>query len=143
MRLRSRTDYRHRRHLRIRRKVRGTAARPRMAIMASNKHIYVQFIDDEMGVTLAAVSTLGVEDGKNVAAARLLGKRAGETALVKGIKNVVVDRGGSKFHGRIKAIVEAAVESGVVIARGSAAAATSDADAAREDSESAQGVEEK
>jgi large subunit ribosomal protein L18 len=85
-----------------------------MAIMISNKHIHVQFIDDDKGVTIAAVSTSGKESKNNVATASLLGKRAVEVAKEKGITTVVVDRGGFKFHGRVKAVVDAAVKAGLV-----------------------------
>jgi len=85
-----------------------------MAIMVSNKHIHVQFIDDVKGTTLVSVSTKGHEQKRNVASAALLGKRAVETALGKGIKKVVVDRGGLKFHGRVKAVVDEAVKAGLV-----------------------------
>lgn len=86
-----------------------------MSIMASGKHLYVQFIDDGQGVTLAAVSTLGGDSKHNVAAARTLGGKAAEAALKKGIKSAVVDRGGFKFHGRVKAVVDAARASGIAI----------------------------
>ena len=110
----SRKERRVLRHLRIRAKVSGTAERPRMAIMVSNKHIHVQFIDDDKGVTLVSVSTKGQEDKKNKVSAGLLGQRASEMAREKGIKQVVVDRGGFRFTGRVKAVVEAVVKSGLV-----------------------------
>lgn len=113
MKLRSRKDYRQARHERIRKNVRGTAECPRMAISVSNKHIYVQFIDDENGVTMAGVSTLGGDLKRNVATAKTVGAKAAEAAKEKGIANVVVDRGGYKFHGRVKAIVEAFRAAGV------------------------------
>lgn len=110
----SRKERRVLRHLRIRAKVNGTAERPRMAIMVSNKHIHVQFIDDEKGVTIASLSTEGHEKKKNLASASLLGNRAVEVAREKGIKQVIVDRGGYKFHGRVKAVVDAVVKAGLV-----------------------------
>jgi len=110
----SKKDRRYYRRVRIRRKISGNSARPRMAVMVSNKHIHVQFIDDDKGVTLAAVSTSGKENKNNVASATLLGKRAVEVAKEKGITTVVVDRGGFKFHGRVKAVVDAAVKAGLV-----------------------------
>ncbi len=110
----SRKDRRVLRHLRIRAKIRGTAERPRMAIMVSNKHIHVQFIDDDKGVTIVSVSTKGHEDNKNMASATLLGKRAVDVALGKGIKQAVVDRGGFRFTGRVKAVVDVAVKAGLV-----------------------------
>jgi len=116
MKLNIRKQNRVRRHRRIRRKLFGTSDRPRMALWRSNRYLYVQFIDDEQSVTMAAVSTLGGEGNtKGVEAARELGRRAGAIAAEKGITQVIVDRGGFKFHGRVKAIVDGAVESGLSI----------------------------
>ncbi len=112
MKAKTRTDYRASRHKRIRKKISGTAARPRMAIMVSNKHMYVQLIDDDAGTTLVSASSVGTE-GNNVAAATELGKRAGEAAKEKGVSRFVVDRGGFRYHGRVKAIVDAAIEAGL------------------------------
>ena len=109
----SKKEMRDSRHRRIRRKVKGTAERPRLAVMVSGKYMYVQFVDDEKGVTLACASTLGGHAKNNIATARLLGRQAAEAAAQKGIKSVVIDRGGFKFHGRVKAIVDAASEAGV------------------------------
>jgi large subunit ribosomal protein L18 len=113
----TRKDQRKRRHLRIRQRVKGTAERPRMAICISNKHLYVQFIDDGAAHTLAATSTLQVEGvtGCNLAVAKQVGESAARTALEKGIRSVVVDRGGFRFHGRVKQIVESAVAAGLSI----------------------------
>lgn len=92
------------RHWRVRRKVIGTKERPRMNVAFTNQHIYVQFIDDAAGVTLAAVSTRGktVPDrdklAANVSSAKIIGKLAAEAALAKGIKGVVFDRGGARYH---------------------------------------------
>lgn len=113
MKLRTRKDYRQTRHARVRRGVRGTAERPRMAIMISNKHIYVQFIDDDRGVTLASASTAGASSRVNVATAKLVGEKAGKAAQAKGITTAVVDRGGFKFHGRLKALVDAVNGAGI------------------------------
>jgi large subunit ribosomal protein L18 len=113
MKLRSRTEFKTRRHWRIRKKVRGTAERPRMAIMVSLKHMHVQFIDDDRQVTLASASTLGKGKAVNVDSAKELGKQAATAALAKGIQEVVVDRGGYRYHGRVHAIVEAVREAGV------------------------------
>ncbi len=85
-----------------------------MCVMVSNKHIYVQLVDDEKGVTLASVSSSG-KDGvgkKNTEGAKLLGKRLAEIATEMGVKNVVFDRGGYKYHGRVKAIADAVREAG-------------------------------
>lgn len=113
MRLKSRKDYRRRRHMRGRKKIRGTVERPRMAIMVSNRYMYVQFIDDDKAITVASASTLAGNGGNNIATARLLGQRAAECARDKGIRDVVVDCAGFKFHGRIKAIVDAVMETGL------------------------------
>lgn len=95
-----------------------------MAIMKSNRHLYVQFVDDVAGVTLASAGTLGAEGKNDVGSAGALGKRAAEAALAKGIKDVVVDRGGFPFHGRIKAVVDAAREAGLTMGAAAAPAAT-------------------
>jgi len=84
-----------------------------MSIMLSNKNMYVQFIDDTKGVTLASAGTAGSDSKCTVAAARDLGKRAAESAMDKGIRRMVVDRGGFRFHGRVKAIVDGALEAGL------------------------------
>lgn len=115
MKLINRKDYRKRRHLRLRRKIRGTAARPRMAVYVSNSHMYVQFVDDDRQHTLASVSTIGTESKVNLASATELGGRAAAAAREKGIELVVVDRGGFQYHGRVKAIVEAAVAGGISV----------------------------
>ncbi|MBN2301192.1 MAG: 50S ribosomal protein L18 [Lentisphaerae bacterium] len=116
MKLKDRKISRAERHRRVRKHVFGTSVRPRMAVMFSSRHIYVQFINDESGVTLASVSTLKDSSGGRTAAfAREFGKRAGEVALQAGVKDVVVDRGGFRFHGRLKAIVQGVLEGGVTI----------------------------
>ena len=115
MKPKTRKDRRVRRHRRVRRAVHGTAERPRMCIAKSNRQLYVQFVDDVRGATLASAGTLGVEGRNNVEAARVLGRRAAAAALDKGIRRVVVDRGGYRFHGRVKMVVDAAVEAGVSI----------------------------
>ena len=103
------------RHLRIRQKVKGTAERPRMAIFISNKHMYVQFIDDVAMKTLASASSLKDDASANLAEAKVIGQRAAEAAKAANISLVVVDRGGFKFHGRVKEIVDSAVEAGLKI----------------------------
>lgn len=115
LKLKNRKDYRVRRHLRLRHKVRGSAARPRMAIFVSNCHMYVQFVDDDARATLAQVTTLGTDAKVNLATAKDLGTKAAAAAQEKGIRKIVVDRGGFKFHGRVKAIVDAAVAAGLSI----------------------------
>lgn len=106
------------RHLRLRKKVVGTAVRPRLCVSITANNMYVQFIDDEAGNTLAAASTLSPEFKtlglkRNVAAAQTLGKIAAEKAIAAGIGEVVFDRGGFKYHGKIKALADAARESGL------------------------------
>ena len=92
------------RHWRVRQKIRGTKARPRMSVCFTNKNIHVQFIDDDAGVTLAAVSTTSKAApdrdrlAANVAGAKAIGKLAAEAALAKGIQSVVFDRGGARYH---------------------------------------------
>ena len=112
--MKNRIDQRRLRHQRLRQKVKGTAARPRMAIAMSNKNIYVQFIDDDAGRTLAQANSLK-ESKANLDVAKNIGKAAAEAAKAAGISIVVVDRGGNKYTGRIAAIVEAAVEAGLSI----------------------------
>jgi len=111
----NRTARRDRRHERIRRKVSGTAVIPRMAICVSNRNMFVQFIDDDRAHTLASASTRGAAGKVNVAAAGELGRQAASAAQEQGIRRVVVDRGGFKYHGRVKAIVEAALQAGLSV----------------------------
>ncbi len=111
----NRKEQRNRRHMRLRQRVKGTAARPRMAICISNKHMYVQFVDDVAMRTLAATSTLKEAKPCNLETAKLMGEQAANVAKEKGISIVVVDRGGFKFHGRVKQIVEAATAAGLKI----------------------------
>ncbi len=107
------------RHWRIRKKVIGTKERPRMSVCFSNQNIHVQFIDDTAGVTLAAASTLSkaVADQKklaaNVISAKTIGTKAAEAAKGKGIKHVVFDRGTARYHGKVKALADAAREAGL------------------------------
>ena len=117
MKLKNRLDYKQRRHCRLRQKVRGSAARPRMSVCVTNRHIYIQFIDDEAGATMASFSTANLkqENKLNISTAREIGRKAAETAINKGIKQVVLDRGGLAYAGRIKAIAEAARETGMKI----------------------------
>ena len=110
----NRKDQRQKRHLRLRQRVVGTAERPRMSICVTNKHVYVQFIDDDAGKTLAQANTLKDEKA-NTEVAKALGARAAEAAKAAGISTVVVDRGGFKYTGRVAAIVESAVEAGLSV----------------------------
>lgn len=113
----SRADVRRAVHSRIRKKVRGNAERPRLAIFRSVNHIYAQIIDDEAGKTLAAASTtekdLKGATGGNSEAAQRVGRAIAERALAAGISNVVYDRGGYVYHGRVKALFDATREAGL------------------------------
>ncbi len=104
-------------HRRIRRKVRGTTERPRLAVYRSLNHIYAQVIDDHQGQTIVSASTtekdLRGSSGGNLEAARRIGKTIAERALAKGISSVVFDRGGYLYHGRVKALTDAAREAGL------------------------------
>ncbi len=104
-------------HSRIRKKVRGTQARPRLAVFRSLNHIYAQVINDDNGTTLAAASSaekdLGVKSGGNIDAAQKVGKTVAERALAAGVSQVVFDRGGYLYHGRVKALLDATRESGL------------------------------
>ena len=116
--LRQRNNIRQRVHSRIRAKMTGTAERPRLNVYRSLNHIYTQLIDDANGVTLASASTMSPKGtvrkaGGNVEAAKAVGKLIAERAAEKGIKKVVFDRGGYLYHGRIKALADAARESGL------------------------------
>ena len=114
-----RTKARLRRKKSIRKKIHGTAQRPRLAIFRSSNHIYAQVIDDTAGRTLASASTLspelkGIEGHTgNKAAAQKVGNLLAEKALAAGVKTVVFDRGGFLYHGRVKALADAARESGL------------------------------
>lgn len=107
------------RHLRVRKKIEGTAARPRLNVFRSSKHIYAQLIDDVAGVTLASASTVDKElsgsigNGGNVESARQVGELIAKRAQDKGVKIVVFDRGGYLYHGRIQALADAAREAGL------------------------------
>ena len=116
MKMKSLKEYRVRRHLRLRQRVQGTPERPRMSVFVSNKHFYVQFIDDQAAKTLAAVSTVaGPLKGQklNVATAKQLGAQAAQAAKEKGIAQVVFDRGGFAYRGRLRALADAAREGGL------------------------------
>jgi large subunit ribosomal protein L18 len=116
----SKLQARKRRHMRLRKKVMGTAERPRMCVFVSNKHINVQLIDDDLGVTLEAVSTLSKvfkDSGakSNMKGAEALGKLAAEKAKAAGISNAVFDRGGFTYTGKVKALAESARKNGLKI----------------------------
>jgi large subunit ribosomal protein L18 len=114
--MRSPKEQRKLRHNRIRAKVSGTISKPRLNIFRSNTNIYVQLIDDENGKTLAAASSLEIKSkGKKSEIASAVGKLAAEKALKAGIKEAVFDRGGNRYHGRIKSLADAAREAGLKI----------------------------
>jgi len=104
-------------HTRIRRRVRGTQGRPRLAIFRSLNHIYAQVIDDERAVTIASASTVEKDlrgsTGGNIEAAERVGRAIAERAIAAGVEQVVFDRGGFRFHGRVKALTDAAREAGL------------------------------
>jgi large subunit ribosomal protein L18 len=108
---------RRRRHHRVRKHVRGTATRPRLAVFRSSRHVYAQVIDDIQGRTLVAASTMETDvrgsATSNVAAAKAVGQRIGERAKAAGIAEVVFDRGGFRYHGRVAAVADGARESGL------------------------------
>nr|WP_083830688.1 50S ribosomal protein L18 [Thermanaerovibrio velox] len=116
---RSRSTMRELRHRRLRRELAGTPERPRLAVFRSLKHIYAQIIDDQAGHTLVSASTMErdlrgeLKSTGDQNAAREVGKRIAERALAKGITEVVFDRGGHMYHGRVKALAEAAREAGL------------------------------
>ena len=109
-------EIRNRIHMRIRRKLRGTTERPRLAVFRSVAHIYAQVIDDTEGKTLVSASSvdkIGKTKGGNVAAAKAIGTLVADRAKEKGIKQVVFDRGGYQYHGRVKALADAARAAGL------------------------------
>ena len=112
----SKNQIRQRIHARIRRKVSGTQERPRLAVFRSVKHIYAQVIDDSKGHTVAAAGSTEKAAGKsggNLEGAKAIGKLVAERAKDKGVKSVVFDRGGYHYHGRVKALADAAREAGL------------------------------
>lgn len=110
-------DTRKKRHARVRRKISGTAARPRLNVFRSNKHIYAQLIDDVNSVTIVSASSMekdfGSESKADTAAAVRVGEMIAKKAVEKDVKSVVFDRGGYLFHGRVKALADSARENGL------------------------------
>ena len=110
---------RRRKHVRVRKKIAGTSSRPRLCVFRSNTNIYAQIIDDEAGKTLVSASTLdkevkaSIDNGSNKEGAAAVGKKIAERALAANINEVVFDRGGYIFHGRVAALAEAAREAGL------------------------------
>jgi large subunit ribosomal protein L18 len=113
----TRAEIRRAVHSRIRKKVRGTAEQPRLAVYRSLNHIYAQLIDDDSGKTLASASTVEADlkgaTGGNVEAAQKVGKAIAERAKAAGVSQVVYDRGGYVYHGRVKALIDASREAGL------------------------------
>ena len=110
---------RHHRHQRVRKKVRGTATRPRLSVFRSSRHVYAQLIDDVHGHTLAAASTMEADARSGatatVDAAKAVGQRLGERATAAGITSVVFDRGGFRYHGRVAAVADGARDAGLAL----------------------------
>ena len=108
---------RGRRHLRLRKKVSGTTARPRLVVSRSSRHVFVQIVDDTVGKTVASASTMEADlrtfEGDKTAKARRVGELLAERAKSAGVEAVVFDRGGNKYHGRIAAIADGAREGGL------------------------------
>ena len=113
----TRTVGRKRRHLRVRKKVEGSAARPRLVVSRSSRHVFVQLVDDRQGRTLVSASTMEADlrglAGDKTAKARAVGTRVAERAMAAGVDQVVFDRGGNRYHGRVAAIAEGAREGGL------------------------------
>jgi large subunit ribosomal protein L18 len=113
----SRSDRRFRRHLRVRKKLAGTAARPRLVVFRSLKHISAQLVDDDRGVTLVGVTDqtegIQVDGGGKVARGKATGKLLAEKAKAAGISKVVFDRNGYRYHGRVQAVADGAREGGL------------------------------
>ena len=108
-----RNAIRQRIHERIRRKLAGTGERPRLNVYRSLNHIYAQVIDDQTGQTLVSASSIKAKTGGNIAAAKVIGKAIADRAKAAGVTKVVFDRGGYKYHGRVKALADAAREAGL------------------------------
>jgi len=116
--VKARKALREKRHRRIRKKIKGTAERPRLSVFRSLRHIYAQLVDDEQGRTILGVSSLSPEvrdlKGTKTEIAKAVGLLLGKKALEKGVRMVVFDRGGYKYHGRVKALADGAREAGLV-----------------------------
>jgi large subunit ribosomal protein L18 len=110
---RTRDEMRQRRHLRVRKKVTGTAERPRLVVYRSLKHIYAQIVDDVARRTILTVSDAGIAEGKKTEKSGAVGRTLAEKAKAAGITQVVFDRAGYKYHGRVKAVADGAREGGL------------------------------
>jgi large subunit ribosomal protein L18 len=115
----SRTASRSRRHIRLRKRVVGSAERPRLVVTRSSRHVFVQVVDDSKGVTVASASTLEADlrsfEGDKTAKAKRVGELIAERAKAAGVESVVFDRGGNKYHGRVAAIADGAREGGLAL----------------------------
>jgi large subunit ribosomal protein L18 len=115
--VRNKSASRTRRHLRVRKQIQGSTARPRLVVNRSARHIFVQIVDDSVGRTLASASTMEADlralDGDKTAKARRVGELVGERAKAAGVEAVVFDRGGNRYHGRVAAIADGAREAGL------------------------------
>lgn len=115
----SKSASRTRRHLRVRKQLRGSTERPRLVVNRSSRHVFVQVIDDTVGKTLASASTMEVDlrghDGDKTAKAKKVGELVAERAKAAGVSAVVFDRGGNRYHGRVAAIADGAREAGLVL----------------------------
>ncbi len=117
--VRNKSASRTRRHLRVRKKIQGSAVRPRLVVNRSSRHVFVQVIDDAAGRTVASASTMEADlrtlEGDKTAKARRVGELVAERAKAAGIEAVVFDRGGSRYHGRIAAVADGAREGGLAL----------------------------
>jgi large subunit ribosomal protein L18 len=117
--VRNKQASRTRRHLRVRKQIQGSAARPRLVVNRSARHIFVQIVDDSVGRTLASASTMEPDlralDGDKTAKAKRVGELVGERAKAAGVEAVVFDRGGNRYHGRVAAIADGAREAGLAL----------------------------
>ncbi|MCH6469321.1 50S ribosomal protein L18 [Sinomonas terrae] len=115
----SRTASRSRRHIRLRKRVVGSAERPRLVVSRSSRHVFVQVVDDSKGITVASASTLEADlrafEGDKTAKAKRVGELVAERAKAAGVEAVVFDRGGNKYHGRVAAIADGAREGGLAL----------------------------
>ncbi|KHL05456.1 50S ribosomal protein L18 [Sinomonas humi] len=115
----SRNASRSRRHIRLRKRVVGSAERPRLVVTRSSRHVFVQVVDDAKGITVASASTLEADlrafEGDKTAKAKRVGELVAERAKAAGVESVVFDRGGNKYHGRVAAIADGAREGGLAL----------------------------
>ena len=115
----SKSGLRSRRQLRIRKRISGTAARPRLVVNRSSRHVFVQVVDDTRGVTVASASTMEADlralDGDKTAKAKRVGELVAERSKAAGVEAVVFDRGGNRYHGRIAAVADGAREGGLAL----------------------------